>query len=187
MKQPIAAFARVRDTIRAMKKSAAAFPRASRAAFLAATLTVFTSPGCAPAVSLRQPIYEQYLARLEAFHLTFIEDYTVDKTYKPFDVVFDIRAARDRCSEGTLMFREALLYVDSGSSADAVQQRAMGTLAANFKNDCGKFLARAERRQYYFTRTFADALRDQRARAYDAARRGDPTIGSEAEPSGKRP
>lgn len=89
------------------------------------------SSGCALFTSHYDATRHENFTRLQAFHVKFIEDFTMGS-----DRQWNETLVKQVCNDGDLRFREAIFYVRSKDNVDKTGEKAVSILQEQFEDDC---------------------------------------------------
>ncbi len=125
-------------------------------------LASFTVAGCSLFVSHYDASAYQYFTSLKAYHLMFLDDFTVgdDKTWNE-------TAVKSACNTGELKFREATAY--AAGKNDQSRVHAFDYLHNVFKNECKLSLSSKK----LFGKYFSQQEEQQVGQNYDWAIKGE--------------
>lgn len=133
------------------------------AACLAIVLTTLILSGCALFVSHYDAAAYQYFTSLKAYHIKFIDDYTVGE-----GKIWNEANVKSACDTGELRFREATEYAIG--KKDASRVNAIGYLHNVFKLNCDLSLSKLKK---LFGDAYATEQKNEVTKNYDWAISGE--------------
>jgi hypothetical protein len=126
--------------------------------------------GCSKIIRYYDPIVEQNLEKLKAFHLKFIGTFT-EGTGKQWDSTKFVAMSH----QGDSLFNDALQYLTSKHNGDSNRRIAVEKNHSEFRQNCKNLSVSnyGTKKTYLFPNYYAGAIRSEIEKNYDLALEGE--------------